>query len=305
MIRPFLLTTLFGIALTPVCHAGPQDSHRLQMRFEVDAASPALLQTLKKRAESYAAFRGLGPAIVRKAAAKGGVILVEFPLRQGEKTNTDALQGELKELFTRVGGVDFTWDRGTASLEALQQLKKHIGDGQIDTKGAPRLKIDNTMRSAEIDQAIAKAPPTSGIRWVVETAMGAVRKTGPLYNIYAAAPDAFLTDSAIASAVKSNAMIGPQGIIITFTPEAAKIFAQETGNHVGQRLLILFEGRVDSAPTVREASLGGQVRLGLDYMFSRGPGPGEVERLIAIMSAGRLDTEVRLLDSKVLAPEKR
>ena len=137
---------------------------------------------------------------------------------------------------------------------------------------------------------------------VIETATAAVRKRGPLYNIYAAASDPFLNDSAIASVATSNDMIGPPGIMLTFTPAAAKAFAKETGNHVGERLLILFEGRVESAPTVREAIRGGKARLSLGYMSSRGPEYGEIERLIAIMSAGRLDTEVRFKEAKVLAP---
>ena len=163
--RYALLALLTGLLSLSVCHAGPKSPHRLQVRFEAETVSAELMNTFKKRAESYAAFRGLGPALVQRGTPKASSILVEFPLREGEAASSEPLQRELRTLFTRAGGLEFTWDKGAVSLDALKKLQAHIGDGQIETKGAPRLKIDSNALCRDRTSHL-KAQPTAGIRWL-------------------------------------------------------------------------------------------------------------------------------------------
>ena len=283
-------TLLAGMLATSFSLAGPNKPHRLQVHLKAETASAALVATLKQRAMSYASFRGLGPASVRLDKANGHTIQVEFPLREGEDANTEALQKELTVLLTRPGGLELTWDKGTIAMDALRQLQQHIGAGEIDSK----------IQYAELERALATAKPQAGVRWVIETTTATGRKRGPLYNIYAAGADSFLTDSAIASVKHSDAMVGPQGIMLTLTSKGANTLERETAGHVGQRLLLLFEGRVNTAPTVRQAIRGGRVQYSLAYMFSRGPEYGEVEQLVAVMRGGRLETAVLIVKVKVV-----
>ncbi len=77
-----------------------------------------------------------------------------------------------------------------------------------------------------------------------------------------------LLDSAIlldATAVRSAAVEsepgGAAGVSITLTDTGAKRFAEITTEHVGQRLAIILDGQVRSAPVVRQAILGGSLTI--------------------------------------------
>ena len=81
--------------------------------------------------------------------------------------------------------------------------------------------------------------------------------------------------------VKSGTpMFGQEGygVSLQFTPEGANLFGQLTSKHVGERFAIILDGKVQSAPVVRDAIWGGSAqitgRFGKPALRSRGSGRG-------------------------------
>ena len=302
IMRHLLLTLFVGVLSTSLCHAGPRNPYRLQLNFEVDAFTPDFLEVLKKRAASYADFRGYGPAKVMQPKPGAPTVVVEFPVKRWEARKSEALVDELKYLLTRTGGLEFTWDRGRDSLEALQKLQKALGVGWVDEHDSPHLRLDSTLRYEEIEAAVAKEAPGPGLRWVIERLIPKKRKMGPEYVVYAAAAPGFLTDNGVQSVTISKTIIGWEGLLVTFTPEAAKVFAKETEAHVKDRLLIMFEGQIVSSPIVYDGIRSGRALIDLGRMSSRGMHKGEVRRLMATMNSGKLDVPVRFVSAQALDP---
>ena len=60
------------------------------------------------------------------------------------------------------------------------------------------------------------------------------------------------------AAVERNAVTGAHEIGITFTEEGAKRFAEVTRDHLGQRLAIVIDGKVYSAPKIMTEVPGGK-----------------------------------------------
>lgn len=60
------------------------------------------------------------------------------------------------------------------------------------------------------------------------------------------------------AAVQTNAVSGASEIQVTFTEPGAKRFAEATRDHVGQRLAIVIDGKVYSAPKVMMEIPGGK-----------------------------------------------
>ena len=60
------------------------------------------------------------------------------------------------------------------------------------------------------------------------------------------------------AAVQRNAVTGAPEIAITFTERGAKRFAEVTRDHIGQRLAIVINGEVYSAPKIMAEIAGGK-----------------------------------------------
>ncbi len=71
-----------------------------------------------------------------------------------------------------------------------------------------------------------------------------------------------LDRSAIKTAVAAkNPLTGASEIDLTFTASGAKRFAQITRDHVGERLAIVVDGKVRSAPRVAAEIAGGKAQI--------------------------------------------
>ncbi len=71
-----------------------------------------------------------------------------------------------------------------------------------------------------------------------------------------------LDRSSIKTAVAAkNPLTGASEVELTFTAPGAKRFAQVTRDHIGQRLAIVVDGKVRSAPRVAAEIAGGQAQI--------------------------------------------
>jgi preprotein translocase subunit SecD len=89
---------------------------------------------------------------------------------------------------------------------------------------------------------------------------------------------------------------GRMHIAMTFNSRGARIFEEETGKHVGERLAIILDSRVYSAPVIRSKIPGG--RAIIEGNFS----PQEASDLALVLRAGSLPAPVKILENRSVGP---
>ncbi len=103
-----------------------------------------------------------------------------------------------------------------------------------------------------------------------------------------------LTGSDLVHAYDGMDDYGRPFVSLKFTPKGGEKFGRISAELIGKPLVIMFEGRVASAPVVREEITGGEARIDL------GAGSTEEQRteareLAAILRAGPLQAGIRVL----------
>jgi preprotein translocase subunit SecD len=85
-------------------------------------------------------------------------------------------------------------------------------------------------------------------------------------------------------------------VSIAFNAEGGRIFERVTGENVGKRLAILLDGRVYSAPVIRDAIAGGKAMI--EGRFT----DQEAKDLAIVLRAGALPAPVEILEERVVGP---
>ncbi|MBF0509229.1 MAG: protein translocase subunit SecD [Deltaproteobacteria bacterium] len=83
-------------------------------------------------------------------------------------------------------------------------------------------------------------------------------------------------------------------VSVSFDSRGARLFAQITGEHVNQRLAIILDGNIYSAPVIREKIAGGHASI--EGSFS----PQEAHDLAIVLRAGALPAPVVVLEERVV-----
>ena len=108
-----------------------------------------------------------------------------------------------------------------------------------------------------------------------------------------------MTGSSLATVhVETGQQLGTTGYAIAFTlnPEATEVFAEYTGNHIGQVLAIVMDKKVISAPTINA-----KIEKGSAYI--QGSFTEENATALAIlMRYGALPIPVKVTESNVVSP---
>lgn len=85
-------------------------------------------------------------------------------------------------------------------------------------------------------------------------------------------------------------------IAIKFSSKGARIFEDVTGGNVGRRLAIVLDGKVYSAPVIRERIIGGNAIIEGDFTIQ------EARDLAVILRAGALPAPVRIEEERTVGP---
>ena len=85
-------------------------------------------------------------------------------------------------------------------------------------------------------------------------------------------------------------------VSINFNRQGARKFAQLTGDHVGERMAIVLDGKVYSAPVIREKIEGGRAQISGSFS------PEEAHDLAIILRAGALPAPVKILEERTVGP---
>ncbi len=105
-----------------------------------------------------------------------------------------------------------------------------------------------------------------------------------------------LTGDVITDAKVQPGQMGRMEVHIDFNRQGADIFARETTEHVKEKLAIILDNRVYSAPEIREPITGGAARI--EGMFS----PEEAHDIALVLRAGSLPAPVKILEERNVGP---
>ncbi len=96
--------------------------------------------------------------------------------------------------------------------------------------------------------------------------------------------------------VKYDSQNASPYVSLSFNSMGAKIFEQVTGEHVNERLAIVLDEEVKSAPVIRERIAGGQAQISGSFS------PQEAADLAIVLRAGSLPAPVKVLQKWTVSP---
>lgn len=91
-------------------------------------------------------------------------------------------------------------------------------------------------------------------------------------------------------------------VSLNFDRRGAKIFAQVTGDHVKERMAIVLDNRVKSAPVIQGKIGGGRAMITLNALKSYNELFQEAQDLAVILRAGALPAPVRFEETRTVGP---
>lgn len=114
---------------------------------------------------------------------------------------------------------------------------------------------------------------------------------------YLVSKDVLLTGDSLTDArVAFNTQFNEPYVSLTFDSNGARIFERITSRNVGKRLAIVLDGKVQSAPQIREAIGGGRAQI------SGGFGYEEAADLAIMLRAGALPAPVDIIQNVTVGP---
>jgi len=113
---------------------------------------------------------------------------------------------------------------------------------------------------------------------------------------YLVKKEALLTGKAIKDARVEIGQWGQPYVALTFTPEGAEKFAQITGRHVGERLAIILDGVVQSAPVIKTRITGGKAVIEGNFTME------EANKLRIVLKSGALPVPFNIIQNTTIGP---
>ncbi len=121
-----------------------------------------------------------------------------------------------------------------------------------------------------------------------------------LYNLekkpYLIEAKTLLTGSALKDAAVQMGEWGQPYVAMDFNPEGAKRFAEITGRHVGERLAIILDNVVKSAPVIKTRITGGKAVIEGIYSME------EANELRIVLKSGALPIPFNMIQNTLIGP---
>ncbi len=107
----------------------------------------------------------------------------------------------------------------------------------------------------------------------------------------------FMTGEVITNAqVEADSTTGQLAVTLAMTPEGTKIWADYTTVNVGNRIAIVLDGQVQSAPSINEPILGGNTQITGSFTAD------EAKQLQTVLETGALPVTLEFSESRVVGP---
>jgi protein-export membrane protein SecD len=207
---------------------------------------------------------------------------------------------EVKSLFLRLD--NYLAARGAGAAANLdtalqrQPLTSHFLD--INTAAFVRLEdttaVGRLMATSGLDSII---PGDSELLWSNQD-QNYQGVTGRTLYVLKKTPE--MTGGSIATAEArvglESTNPGAWGVSMTMTPKGRADFARVTGNNVGRQLAIVLDGKVSSAPVIRERIPSGDASITGSF------GIDEAKDLSIVLRAGALPAPVKIIEERSVGP---
>lgn len=108
--------------------------------------------------------------------------------------------------------------------------------------------------------------------------------------------DAMLTGEDVADARPSFDQMNQSYVSLTFNNRGGRIFERVTGENVGRQMAIVLDGKVYSAPVIRERIGGGRASISGNFTTA------EAQDLAIVLRAGSLPAPVSVLEERSVGP---
>ncbi|MBU0701679.1 protein translocase subunit SecD [bacterium] len=106
----------------------------------------------------------------------------------------------------------------------------------------------------------------------------------------------YLTDAYVDSSQGESGMTRRMVVAIQFDKIGARKFARATGGHVGEKLAIVLDGRVRSAPVIRTKIDGGNAIVEGNFSLQ------EAKDLAIVLRAGALPAPIKIIENRMVGP---
>ncbi|MDD4182484.1 MAG: protein translocase subunit SecD [Candidatus Omnitrophica bacterium] len=220
---------------------------------------------------------------------KGGMyVLLRADLSSVSKSQvSDAMGGAIEKVRTRIDsfGVKETSIQIQGDNSILVQLPGVV-DREIIDKLREVGKLEFKLVSDEkekIEEAIKGTVPEG---YELKDYKGAV-----LVHKEAALTGADLSQSSV-----GFDQYGVPNVRLQFTAEGAKKFGKVTEENVGKQLAIILDGKVMSAPAIREAILSGQAEITGDFSLD------EARSIVSVLNSGALPIPLVVEEERTVGP---
>jgi protein-export membrane protein SecD len=207
---------------------------------------------------------------------------------------------EARALFARLDA--FLAARGVgagAGLDTLlqrQPLTSHLLD--VSSSAFARLEdvsvVERLRATPGLDSIL---PPDTELQWGSgeQSFQGVTGRT-----LYVVKRQPEMTGGSIATAEARIGLDqtnpGAWGVSMTMTPRGRADFARVTGNNVGRQLAIVLDGRIYSAPVIRERIPGGDASITGNFTLE------DAKDLAIVLRAGALPAPVRVVEERSVGP---
>ncbi len=105
-----------------------------------------------------------------------------------------------------------------------------------------------------------------------------------------------LTGDSIKKAYMSFDQYNQPAVSLEFTPEGSKVFADVTRRNVGRNLAIVLDGKVQSAPQIREPITGGRASITGHFTVT------EAQDLALVLRVGALPAPMKVVEERTVGP---
>ncbi|HNW60818.1 MAG TPA: protein translocase subunit SecD [bacterium] len=190
-------------------------------------------------------------------------------------------------------------DQTTFEEKPFTSLLRGLPGRYSDVVSVPSQNIRAVQRTLQLPEVQAIIPSDVQLLWGTrQVAMG----DQSFQRLYVVKKEAELLGSMLSNAdvnidgSSTSLRAGQAEVHMELNPEGTKTFAKVTGMNVGKQLAIVLDGRVESAPNIKEKIPSGSARI--DGMGSM----EEAQDLALVLRAGALPAPVKVLQEDTVGP---
>lgn len=149
----------------------------------------------------------------------------------------------------------------------------------------------------DVDPGKAVLPPGVVVLPLLETSGGQSQQGGKVREgRIAVEKDAMLTGEDVADARPAFDQMNQAYVTLNFNGRGGRIFERVTAENVGRRMAIVLDGKVYSAPVIRERIGGGRASISGNFTTA------EAQDLAIVLRAGSLPAPVSVLEERSVGP---